>query len=337
MKILFVGTYLSHKKGSISIAEKLPKLFRNEYSIRLCSNKKNKLLRLIDILFKVSFFRGDLVVVDVYSGPAFLITYISSIVLKKIRKKKIVIVLRGGKLADFLDKHPYMMKTVLLSADKIVTPSLYLKDYFERNNFYVEYLPNFIMLDRFKPKSVVRRPFSLLWVRSFRHIYNPQLAILTLKILLKEYPEATLTMIGPDGGLLGECKKIIATSMMTDKVKIVGPVNNDELAEYYSSHAVYLNTTSYESFGMAVMEAAACGIPIVSTSVGEIPLLWKDGQDITLVADFSPESMAKSVSFLYSNPSKTLEIANKATEKANNFSWPVIRQKWIEIFHIQAE
>jgi glycosyltransferase involved in cell wall biosynthesis len=69
---------------------------------------------------------------------------------------------------------------------------------------------------------------------------------------------------------------------LLEKITFTGPINNTELPAYYSSHSVFLNTTSYESFGMAVLEAAACGIPTVSTPVGEIPLLWKAGEEIML-------------------------------------------------------
>lgn len=332
MRILFVGTYFSSVKGSKSVAEKLAELFSEGYTIELCSSQENKVLRMADILFRVFSFKGDLIIIDVYSGPAFFITFLTSIVAKRIRKKKLVLVLRGGKLADYHNAHPSLVQTAFRLADKIITPSLFLKEYFSQHGYRVEYLPNFVLLDRFKATGTARKPFSMLWVRSFRHIYNPELAIQTLIVLLNKYPETTLTMIGPDGGLLATCKKLIDVSGIQNKVNIVGPVSNNELAEYYSSHAVYLNTTSYESFGMAVMEAAACGIPIVSTAVGEIPFLWANHENMLLIEDFSPQAMADCVAQLFADPKKSAAIADRAIIHAHSFSWPAIRIKWEQIF-----
>ena len=74
---------------------------------------------------------------------------------------------------------------------------------------------------------------------------------------------------------------------LSNNIKILGPISNKKLSYYYQRHNVFINTTSYESFGTALIEAASCGIPIVSTNVGEIPLNWTNEKDILLVENFS--------------------------------------------------
>jgi SAM-dependent methyltransferase len=95
-------------------------------------------------------------------------------------------------------------------------------------------------------------------------------------LLKKNFPQISLTMIGPDKGILNEILLMIKELGLESNIKIIGPISNQELFKYYQSHSVYLNTTSYESFGVALVEAAACGIPIVSTNV-----------EFILVSDFT--------------------------------------------------
>ena len=119
-------------------------------------------------------------------------------------------------------------------------------------------------------------------MRAFHDIYHPKLAIETVANLKLRHPDVHLTMIGPDQGTLPACRDRIRELGLEDHISILGYLPNTELNQYYSSHAVYLNTTRYESFGVALIEAGSCGIPCVSTSVGEIPYIWQDGVNILL-------------------------------------------------------
>ena len=144
-------------------------------------------------------------------------------------------------------------------------------------------MPNSIDLEKFPFKRDTVKKHSLLWVRAFTNIYNPEIPVRILHELRKLFPDVYLTMVGPDKGTLREVEALINRLDLEDHINITGPIPNEELRKYYQSHSVYLNTTSFESFGVAVLEAASCGMPIVSNSVGEIPLIWEDGKNILLV------------------------------------------------------
>lgn len=116
-------------------------------------------------------------------------------------------------------------------------------------------------------------------------------------------------------------------------MEITGPVANTALYRYYQTHAVFLNTTSYESFGVAVLEAAACGIHIVSTKVGEIPLLWKDGEEILITSDWSPEVMAKEVIKVWDDEVLARKLSVNARRRAEQFDWNNVKKLWMEILN----
>jgi glycosyltransferase involved in cell wall biosynthesis len=135
-------------------------------------------------------------------------------------------------------------------------------------------------------------------------------------------------MVGPDKGLEREVRRLIAESGLEAHVSIKGPVSNKELHRYYHSHAVLLNTPSFESFGMAVLEAAACGIPVVSTAVGEIPLLWKRDEDILLAENISAAQLAQQVERCFSDREFAARLACNARKKAEAYGWGNLEQLW---------
>lgn len=332
-QVLFVGNILSEHKGTKGVSEKIVTIFSSEMHIGAVSKKANKILRFADILYTCLTYNYKVLIADTYSDTAFTIARLSSIAAK-LRDKKIVLVLRGGRLPDFYKENKSAVDKVLKRSHHIVTPSLYLHSFFNNLGYKIEYLPNYIDTSIFFEKDIQRKPFSLLWVRAFKNIYNPWLAVKTLEQVLKTFPQATLTMVGPDDGVLQETKELAAKLGILEKITFTGSLSNTELPTYYSSHSVFLNTTTYESFGMAVLEAAACGIPTVSTPVGEIPMLWKAGEEIMLTDGFEPDDMAKKVEELLSDNQKWEAISQNGKNKANGFSWSQIKPRWLRLFNM---
>jgi len=328
---LFIGSYLSKKTGTKDIAEKIAyPLLQEGIAIKLVSRRKNKLLRLLEIALNIIFSKQKTVHFDVFSGSAFFITEIGSL-LGKLSNKRILFTLRGGALAEFAQNHPDRMEKVMARADYIQSPSLFLTYYFAKKNIHVNYLPNPIDLIKFPFKANTENKYTILWVRAFTEIYNPELALHILSEIKKTIPNATLTMIGPDKGLLANSKLLAKKLNIDTAVEFVGPVANDKLFHFFHSHSVFINTTSYESFGTAVLEAAACGIPIVSSKVGEIPYLWTHEENILMVEELEPDLFADAVIRILESPELAKNLSVNARKKAEEFDWESIKPKWIQL------
>jgi len=330
-RILFIGSFLSKKSGTLGVSENLArKLQLNKVDIRLASRFKNKKLRLLSIIAASLTLRYDRMHIDTFSGNAFRIAETAS-TIARFRKKRIILTLHGGKLPEFYLQYPNRVKRVLNRAEWVQTPSKYLQTFFEKQNINIQYLPNSIDLARFPYERSFVIPHTLLWVRAFSDVYNPELPVLTLFELIKTFPDTILTMVGPDKGLMNKVKKIIEDLNLEDFVKITGPIKNEELFKFYQTHAVFLNTTSYESFGVAVLEAAACGIPIVSTKVGEIPLLWKNEENILLAEQIDANSFAKQISRLFTDTELSNTLSLNARKNAEQFEWDLLKNHWINL------
>ncbi len=329
-KILFIGSFLHKSRGSLSTIYKLSLLLSDKCKISLASEYENKIIRLLEIMLKCLFSNADIIIVGAFSDKAFTITE-ASVLMSSYRKKNVLLGLHGGKLIEFYKKNEPRIDKVFRKCNFIYSPSLMLKEYFESKGHQVNYIPNPIDLSIFQYHRDNIKPYSLLWVRAFDPIYNPDLAILTLSIVRKHYPQARLTMIGPDKGLLEKSKAIMEELNLSPYVEFLGAIPNFELYKYYQTHSIFLNTTSYESFGVAVLEAAACGIPIVSTPAGEIPLLWKDEEEILIAKDWSPESMAKAVIRILKEQELSRLLSENARKKAEQFESDKIKKKWFEL------
>lgn len=329
--MLFIGSYLSRKNGSLDVSEQVAeKLKAVGMNIRLSSRQENKLLRLAEIVVNVLTTQSALIHIDVYSGQAFRIAEVATF-LGAFRRKKLILTLHGGALPEFFQKHAHRIGKVFRKANVIQTPSHYLKACFEKAGFQIQYLPNAIDLSKFPYDRSSVQPYTLLWVRAFTPIYQPDLAVKILHEVRKTYPQTTLTMVGPDKGSLKDVLRLIKDLGLEKVVSITGPILNSLLYPYYNKHAVYLNTTTYESFGVALVEAAACGIPIVSSKVGEIPYLWEHDKNILMVDDFTAERFSKEVMKVFSNPILAGSLAEVARKNAEIFDWEAIQPKWIAL------
>jgi glycosyltransferase involved in cell wall biosynthesis len=335
-KILFVGSHLSNTKSTQSMSEKLARLLSSDFKVELVSKYQNKLLRLIDILLKSLFYKYDIIHIDVYSGFAQIYAFFSALIAR-VRNKEIIITLHGGRLSEYYGKHPMLLSFLFNNASVITSPSKFLVEFFNYEGVVVRYIPNFISLEKFNYKQPYLDSPKLLWVRAFDKYYNPQMAIDTIRELLNDFPTIKLTMVGPDKGMLAEIMSYIAKKDLHNTVDVIGPIPNQELSKFFHTHSVFLNTTSYESFGVAVLEAASSGIPIVSSAVGEIPFLWEDKRDIFLVDNLDYKGMSLAVKTILNAPKIGVKLSENAKFKANFFDQKLIKRKWLELISLLGD
>lgn len=329
-KIVFVGSHLSAKRGTKGISEKIAGLLGREYEIMLVSHYENLVLRLFDIVWTLLIKRFDIIHIDVFSNRGFIYADIAS-KIAKMKNEMLIMTLHGGMLTEKYERKPDHVRTVLQRAGVLQSPSLFLIEFFKKQGIEVAYMPNFINMTNFPYGRNKVQPYSLLWVRAFSQEYHPELAVETLHKLLENYPDATLTMIGPDKGSLNKIKQLVKKLGIENKVIFEGRVPNEKLYEYFQSYAVYLNTTAYESFGVAVLEAAACGIPIVSTRVGEIPYLWKEGDEI-LMSSENAIVMSAEVAKIFDSPELAEKLSKNARKKAEGFDWTgSVKKQWLDL------
>ncbi len=305
------------------------------YCCRLASSQPNRYLRLLDILWTILRWRRqtDILSLQVYSGLSFLVEDAASWLARRLGLR-IVMVLHGGAMPEFQARHPGWVGRVLRRADRLVSPSRYLAGVLGESGYDVEVIPNGMEIGRypFRLRSVGSP--RLIWLRAFHAVYQPEMAIHVVERLAAEFPKISLNMIGPSYGheALQASQHLIDRLGLRDRVQIVGYVPKSDIPGWLDQAEVFLNTTRYESFGITVMEAAACGLPVITTDVGELPFIWKQGQNALLVGPDDVDGMADRVKQVLANQELAERLSFSARQTAEQYDWAKILPQWDQLF-----
>lgn len=332
-RILVCGPIFNTPSGPSGMGGILyTKLKEEGYVVYRRSAYRNKFIRLLDILYFVLFKKNqyDVILLQTFSNLAFLNDFFVTL-FSQILKKPSFSTIHGGAFIEFYTKFPKFVTHVLNKSVILTSPSHFICNHLNSQGHSVKYIPNFIDIHKFPYKWKPKNTPDLLWVRAFTDIYKPEMAIRLVARLKSNYPDVKLTMVGPDMGKLNFCKDLIKTLDVTDNIIIAGKIPNDDLNIYYATHSLYINTTSYESFGVALVEAACSGIPVVSTEVGEIPYMWQNNEDMLLVKDKDEDEFFEKVKMLLHDKELQIKLSKNARLKAENYGWDNVKYQWKEL------
>ena len=156
---------------------------------------------------------------------------------------------------------------------------------------------NLIKID--KQLSLSRK--WVLFVGRLQKQKAPLRLIQTFAEYLKIDKDIDLLIIG-EGNLEQNIKKYVRKSGLERSVHFIGLKSQVELAEYYRAADVMLLTSNFEGMPICVLEALGSGLPVVSTDVGEVKRVIKNGFSGEVVYSFTPQDIARSLGKVLNNP-----------------------------------
>jgi starch synthase len=134
-------------------------------------------------------------------------------------------------------------------------------------------------------------------------------------------PNAELMLVGvndfPEGWL----------KQYTNAVRYVPSVPHASLNEYYSAANVLVFPSLLEGFGMVLLEAMACGTPVITTSNVGAKDAIAEGVEGFLVPIRDTEVLKEKLEWCYRHPQELIEMGRAARQKAEQFTWERYRQK----------
>jgi len=330
IKILYIGNRLASKGITASSIDTLAALFRKEGMIvRSASSSKNKAARLWDMLLTTYKNRSwvEVVLIDTYSTSNFWYAIAVGRLCRFLNLKYIPI-LHGGNLPQRLESNPKLIKSFLENAHKVVSPSGYLKHAFAKAGFHnIQVVPNSIELENYQFKQRSSLQPNLLWVRSFADIYNPMMALQVLEDLKTIFPQAQLTMVGPEkDGSMHACKSWAETRNLN--VKFTGLLTKKEWTKLAVDHNIFINTARFDNMPVSLLEAMALGLPVISTNVGGIPFMIQDRVNGILVPDSDALSMILAIKELIETPQLGCDISINAKTYVEKLDWSHIKRLW---------
>lgn len=331
--LLYIGNKLSEHGNTATSIETLGSFLENEgYNLFYASSKKNKFLRLLDMIFSTikNARKVDYVLIDTYSTQNFWFAFIIS-QLCRVLNVKYITKLHGGDLPNRLKRSPFFCDLLFKNAYRITAPSAYLLNAFmDKYPQHLVYIANTIEIQNYILETKTFATPKLLWVRSFSTIYNPKMAITVLAELKKDYPDASLCMVGPDKeNLVNDCK--LFAQKLNVEVRFTGKLAKEEWVELSKDFNIFINTTHFDNTPISVIEAMALGIPVVSTNVGGIPFLLQDKQNAMLVDDDDSKAMKLAIEGLLNDTVLRENIIKNARITVEDFDWEIVKNKWFDI------
>lgn len=175
----------------------------------------------------------------------------------------------------------------------------------------------------------------LLFIGRLQSLKGVDVAISTLRAM--DHENATLVIVGGASGQEGslyesEIRNLANNLPAGKKVAFIPPQPHHILSTYYRAADIVIVPSRSESFGLVALEAAACGVPVVASSVGGLQNLIEDGKTGLLIEGWDPVEYAQAVDYLLSNPFKTTEIAMNAVDRAQTYTWGQTATRLQEIY-----
>ena len=158
-----------------------------------------------------------------------------------------------------------------------------------------------------------------------------------MKDVTKNFPTAKL-VIGGNGPEKGNLERLTEELNLKKNVFFAGYIEDIDLPEYYGFADVFclpsinLNGQT-EALGVVLLEAMACGTPVIGSDVGGIPDIIEDGYNGFLVPEKSPKDLADKIIELLSNRKLAEEFAaNGLKTVREKFSWDRVIEKFRNVY-----
>lgn len=333
-RLLLVGNFFRVRGGSHQYCRDLAeRLTAAGYSVVTVSRWRARPLRLFSMATAPLRLRQryDVALVDVFSGRSFLWAE-AAVAALGAAGRPFVLTLHGGALPAFARRHPRRVARLLGRAAEVTAPSPFLAESMREFRGDIRVIPNALDLARypFRRRSTLRP--HLVWLRAFHRIYAPEVAVRALALLVKEYPDAMLRMVGPDkDGTLGRCSDLVESLGLRDHVELVPGVAREQVPEVLAWADVFLNTTTVDNTPVSLLEAMACGLCVVSTNAGGVPALLHDGENGLLVPPLVPELLAQAIQRLLADPLLAARLSLAGRKSAARHDWAAVMPKWNEL------
>jgi glycosyltransferase involved in cell wall biosynthesis len=189
----------------------------------------------------------------------------------------------------------------------------------------------------FRPNLQPVSPFPyILYVGSERSRKNLERLLEAFALLKKssDFTELKLIKVGSPGRsdtFRQTTLRKIKELGLEGEVVFINYVSDDLLSAYYSSARALVYPSLYEGFGLPVLEAMACGCPVITSNVSSLPEIA--GQAAFLVNPYDIRDICGAIARLLTDPRLRSELVTKGKERSEIFSWAKTAEETLNIYH----
>lgn len=248
--------------------------------------------------------------------------------------RKVGVALFDGFIAD-----------ILLSASNIIlTPSQYYINHsmhLSKISKKVCAVPNGIDFEDFHidlGKHECRKKLGLpldkkiiLFVGSLTPRKAPNVLIEAMSLIVKNYQDCHLVFVG-SGNYIKELKSMAKELKLERYITFTGFVDDDVKYMYYHSSDIFVLPSISEGFGIVLLEASACGLPLITSNLVVFKSIVQEGENgyFTKTGDYI--DLGNKILFLLQNEDVRLKMGEKSKKNASKFSWERVAEQTEQIY-----
>lgn len=175
-------------------------------------------------------------------------------------------------------------------------------------------------------KYKIQKPYFL-FVGRLEEKKNVLGLVRAFNLFLKETGSShQLVLVGVPGFGFEKTKEKILDLGLQNRVKILGYARNEDIPILYKEATALALPSFYEGFGIPILEAMACGTPVIASKSASIPEVAGDAA--ILIDPKKPEELARAMKVVLNDLTRRILI-EKGKERVKNFSWEkTARETW---------
>lgn len=232
----------------------------------------------------------------------------------------------------------FIVKYNLRKADAVCATSNVLKTHIRQLvNKRVEVIPFGVDLEEFmnKPALKDKNAFTIGCVKSLEKNYNIRSLILSFAELKTRYPARNLRLvIVGEGAERESLQNLVAELHIQEQVTFEGKLPHEQVADKINELDVLVNLSEYESFGVSVVEAMACQVPVVVSEAEGLIEVVADQKNGSIVAYNNIEQIVGALErLMLSEKLREVTGMNALERVRRNYNWPQNLDQMIRVYN----
>ena len=166
--------------------------------------------------------------------------------------------------------------------------------------------------------------------RNFESHYNVPCTLRAFAIIQNAISDASLIVAGD--GPEREAIHNLAAKLGLKNIDFVGKLQPEDMPALYDKADVYLNSPSIDNMPNSIIEAFACGLPVVSTNAGGIPYIVEHEMTGLPVGVDDHEALAREALRLFGEIGLADSLIAAAREEVQKYTWQNVRGEWLRTY-----
>ena len=171
---------------------------------------------------------------------------------------------------------------------------------------------------RFKAANNLPDRF-ILFVGTLEPRKNLRRLIEAFALLSSDDPCVKLVIVGASGWLTSDLAPFVQSRGLSDRIIFTGYVSDDDLPRWYQAATVFCYPSLYEGFGLPVLEAMACGVPVVTSRTSSLPEVAGDAA--LLIDPTDVRGLANTLQSILADDARRQAMSEAGIARSHAYSW----------------